>query len=101
MLEHTNIRSLTQNERDIIKVLIAIFEGNDITKYIVRRTGLPAQRVTYILRLLEKAGVIYKKEGTKEWRVRVNYFRVWKNAEYLYYIKKEKVTNELEPIKDL
>ena len=101
MLEHSNIRALTQNERDITKVLLAIFEGQDTAKYIVIYTNLPEARVTYILRLLEKNGIIYKKPGTKQWRVRINYESVWKHAERVYYNEKDIITGELEEIKEL
>jgi predicted transcriptional regulator len=101
MLEHSNIRALTQNERDIIRVLFAIFKGWDTAKYIVSDTNLPEKRVTYILRLLEKNGIIYKKPGTKQWRVRINYESVWKHAEYVYYNEKDIITDELEEVKEL
>jgi len=101
MLEHTNIRSLTQNERDIAKVLLALVIGHDTIKYITQYTLLPAQRVTYILRLLEKNGIIYKKPGTKQWRLRIDYYMAWKHAERVYYNEREIVTGELESVKEL
>ena len=93
------IRSLSQNEIDVIKIMLGILEGYDTLDYITQYTNLPRLRIKYLLEALEKAGLVYKKEGTKKWRVRVNYFRILKNAEYIYYIKKEKVTDEFEPIK--
>jgi DNA-binding IclR family transcriptional regulator len=96
-----NIRSLSQNEIDAIKILLAILEGDDTLEYIAQYTNLPKPRVTYLLRLLEKAGFIYKKEGKKRWRVRVNYSRVWKNAERITYNEAENFMSELEPIKEL
>jgi len=92
-------QSLSKTEIDAIKIVLAILEGHDTLNYISRYTNLSKRHVRYLLSLIEKAGLIYKKERTKQWRVRVNYFRVWKNAEYIYYIKKEKVTDEFEPIK--
>jgi hypothetical protein len=94
-------KNLSKNEIDAIKIVLAILEGHDSLNYISRFTKLPKLRIKYLLESLEKAGLIYKKEGTKQWRVRVDYLRVLKNAEYIYYIKKEKVTDELEPIKEL
>jgi len=92
-------QSLSKTEIDVIKIVLAILEGYDTLKYISQYTNLSKRRVQYLLSLIEKAGLIYKKEDTKQWRVRVNYLRVWKNAEYIYYIKKEKVMDEFEPIK--
>jgi len=94
-------QSLSKTEIDAIKIVLSILEGYDALDYIVRYTKFSKARVQYLLRLLKKAGLIYKKEGTKQWRVRVDYYRVWISAEYVYYNEKEKVTNELEPIKEL
>ena len=96
-----NIRSLSQNEIDAIKIVLSILEGDDTLDYITQYTNLPKPRATYLLRLLEKSGLIYKKERKKQWRVRVDYFRVWKNAERITYNEAESVLNELEPIKEL
>jgi len=94
-------QSLSKTEIDAIKIVLAILEAHDSLNYISRYTNLSKRRVQYLLRLLKKAGLIYKKEGTKQWRVRVDYYRVWKNAEHIYYNEKEKVTDELEAIKEL
>jgi len=101
MLEKTNIRSLSQNEIDEIKIVLSILEGYDILDYTVRYTKLPKPRAKYLLRLLEKAGLIYKKEGAKRWRVRVNYFRLWKNAEHVAYKEAETVVYEEGTLKEL
>ena len=101
MLEKTNIRSLFKNEIDEIKIVFSILEGYDTLDYIVQHTKLSKSRVEYLLRLFEKAGLLYKKEGTKRWRVRVDYYRVWRNAEYVYYNEREIVTGELESVKEL
>jgi len=94
-----NIRSLSQNEIDEIKIVLNILEGHDTLDYITRYTKLPKPRAKYLLSLIEKADIIYKKDETKRWRVRVNYFRLWTNAEYIY--EKETVSRELKPIKQL
>ena len=94
-------KNLSKTEIDTIKIVLAILEGHDALNYILRYTKLPKSRVQYLLVSLEKAGLIYKKEGTKQWRVRVDYFRVWKNAEHVYYNEREIVTGELEAIKEL
>jgi len=94
-------RLLSQNEIDAIKIVFSIFEGDDTLGYIVQYTNLPKQRVRYLLNLLEKAGLIYKKDRKKRWRVRVNYYRVWKNAERITYNEAENFMNELEPIKEV
>jgi len=96
-----NIRSLSQNEIDAIKIVLSILEGDDTLDYITQYTNLPKPRVTYLLRLLEKSGLIYKKERKKRWRVSVNYIRVWKNAERITYNEAKNFMNELEPIKEL
>ena len=96
-----NIRSLSQNEIDAIKIVLSILEGDDTLDYIVQYTNLSKPRVRYLLDLLEKAGLVYKKERKKRWRVRVNYIRVWKNAERITYNEAENFMNELEPIKEL
>jgi len=93
-------QSLSKREIDVIKIVLAILEGYDTFNNILRYTNLSKWRVRYLLHLLEKAGLVYKKDGTKQWRVRANYLRIWKNAEYVYYIKKEKVMDEFEPIKE-
>ncbi|PSN82122.1 hypothetical protein B9Q01_08935 [Candidatus Marsarchaeota G1 archaeon OSP_D] len=95
------IRSLSQDEIDAIKMVLNILEGYDTLNYIVRNTKLSKSRVQYLLKALKKAGLIYKKEGKKNWRVRVDYYRVWKNAEYVYYNERKTVTGELEAIKEL
>jgi len=100
-VKNMNIRSLSQNEIDAIKIVLSILEGDDTLDYIAQYTNLPKPRVTYLLRLLEKAGLIYKKERKKRWRVRVNYLRVWKNAERITYNEAENFMDELEPIKEL
>jgi len=94
-------RNLSKNEIDTIKIVLRILEGYDTLDYIMRYTKLSKSRVQYLLRLLVKAGLVYKKEGRKQWRVRVDYYRVWTSAEYVYYNEKEKVMDELEPIKEL
>ena len=99
MLEKTSIRSLSQNEMDEIKIVLNILEGYDTLDYIARYTKIPKSRATYLLSILKKAGLVYKKDETKRWRVRVNYFRVWKSSKYIY--EKETVSSELEPIKQL
>ena len=94
-----NIRSLSQNEIDAIKIVLSIFEGDDTLDDIVHYTNLPKLRVKYLLNLLEKAGLVYTTEK-KHWRVRVNYIRVWKNAERITYSEAESVVRELEPFKE-
>jgi len=94
-------RNLSKNEIDEIKIVLNILEGYDTLDYIVQYTNLPKLRIQYLLLSLEKAGIIYKKEGAKRWRIRVNYFRVWKNSEYISYNERETVSSELEPIKEL
>jgi|GEM_PF-1955960 hypothetical protein len=94
-------QSLSKTEIDAIKMVLNILEGYDTLNYIMRNTNFSKSRAQHLLRLLEKAGLVYKKEGTKQWRARVDYYRVWINAEYVYYNEKEKVTNELEHIKEL
>jgi len=94
-------KNLSKTEIDAIKIVLAILEGHDTLNYISRYTNLSKRHVQYLLVSLEKAGLIYKKEGTKQWRVRVDYFRVWKNAEHVYYNEREIVTGELEAIKEL
>jgi len=95
------IRSLSQNEIDAIKIVLRILEGYDTLNYIARYTKISKSRVQYLLEALEKAGLIYKKEGTKQWRVQTDYYRTWKNSEIVYYNEKEQVTDELEPLKEL
>jgi len=94
MLEKTSIRSLSKNEIDVIKILLSILEGDDTLDYISARTKLSKRRIKYLLSILEKEGFIYKKEGSKQWKVRVDYARLWKNAEYVAY--KEGIFWELE-----
>jgi len=94
-------RNLSKNEIDEIKIVLSILEGYDTLDYIARSAKLSKSRVQYLLVSLEKAGLIYKKEERKQWRVRVNYFRVWKNAEYVSYNERETISSELEPIKEL
>jgi len=94
------IRSLSQNEINAIKIVLSVLEGDDTLDYIAQYTNLSKPRVRYFLDLLEKAGLVYKKEGTKQWRVRVNYIRVWKNAERITYNEAESVVRELEPFKE-
>ena len=89
-------KNLSKTEIDAIKIVLAILEAHDTLDYIAWYTKLPKSRIQYLLSALEKAGLIYKKEGTRRWRVRVDYFRVWKNAEYVNYLEKEKATNEQE-----
>jgi DNA-binding transcriptional ArsR family regulator len=94
-------KNLSKTEIDAIKIVLAILEGHDTLNYISRYTNLSKRHVQYLLSLIKKAGLIYKKEGTKQWRVRVDYFRVWKNAEHVYYNEREIITGELEAIKEL
>jgi len=94
-------RNLSKNEIDEIKTVLSILEGYDMLDYIARYTKLSKSRVQYLLNSLEKAGLVYKKAGTKQWRVRVNYFRVWKTAEIIAYNEAETVVHEDESLKAL
>ena len=95
------IKDLSKTEIDAIKMVLNILEGYDTLNYIVRNTNFSKSRAQHLLRLLEKAGLVYKKEGTKQWRVRVDYYRTWKHSEYVYSHEKEQVTDELESLKEL
>jgi hypothetical protein len=94
-------KKLSQNVIDAIKIVLGILEGFDTFDYIIEYTKLPEQRAKYLLRLLKDAGVIYKTEGRKKWRVRVNYYRVWKKSEYIVYNELDQVIREDETIKAL
>ena len=78
-------RTLSKINVDIFQILLGILEGDDTLDYISARTKLPKNRIRYLLSTMEKAGFIYRKEETKRWRVQADYFRLWKNAEYVAY----------------
>jgi len=78
-----NIKNLSQNEIDEIKIVFSILEGYDTLEFITRYTNLPKERLQYLLYSLEKAGIIHKKEGTKRWRVQADYISLLNNAKML------------------
>lgn len=93
-------RNLSKNEIDEIKIVLYILEGYDTLDYIVRYAKIPKLHAKYLLNSLQKTGLVYKKAGTKQWRVRTNYLRVWKNAEQVSY-EIETVSSKLESINEL
>jgi len=77
------VRNLSKNEIETIKIVISLLEGHDTLGSLAKETNIPKRRIQYLLSLLEKAGFVYKQEGTKRWRVQADYIRILNNAKTL------------------
>ena len=77
------VRNLSKNEIETIKIVISLLEGHDTLGSLAKETNIPKRRIQYLLSLLEKAGFVYKQEGTKRWRVQADYIRLLNNAKTL------------------
>jgi len=77
------VRNLSKNEIETIKIVISLLEGHVTLGSLAIETNIPKRRIQYLLSLLEKAGFVHKKEGTKRWRVQADYIRILNNAKTL------------------
>jgi len=77
------VRNLSKNEMDAIKIVMGLLEGHDTLGSLAKEASIPKSHIQYILHSLKTLGIVYRKEGTKRWRVQADYVRIWKNMKKL------------------
>jgi len=94
-----NIKTLSKNETDIVKIIFALIEGFDTVEKISHITQLQKSHITYLLKALKHAGFLFVKPETKQWRINVNTLYFWNTSQGYAY--EEGIFNSLSKLKEV